>query len=201
MNGTPTFGQRVRRTALRDLTKSLLILLVATNVVTGYHYAKVALDDPRDFVQYNNTYGPFSYHEGLALGVQSQPIVPTQTVYHAGDRVAWTTNLCLSPTATVTGHAELVRLAQSGVPESVVDRRDTVVGPSVHRCGPRVGDFHIPSDALPGSYEIRRWVDIDGPVSWLRRLWPLHVNIEPMVIQVVTTVYTAPPAPAPDGAQ
>ncbi len=193
---TLTLAQQIRRTAFRDLTKALLILLVATNLVTGYHYAKVALDDPRDYAQYNSSYGPFALKDGMTTGLEAHTYGPLQSVYHAGDAVAFSTSLCLAPTTTIIGHAQLVRVAQNGVGESVLDRRDTPVTPDVNRCGPRVGDFRIPNDALPGTYEIRRWVDIDGPTSWVRRFWPLQIQIEPLVIQVVTTVFTTPPADA-----
>ena len=191
----------IKQTAFRDFTRAMLFLLVTTNLVTGYHYAKVALDDPKDFATYNGSYGPFAYREGMPIGLEAQTYGPTQTVFHAGDTVAYATLLCLSPTTTASGHAELVRVAQNGVGENIVDRHDVISSPSVHRCGPRVSAFHIPSDALPGSYEVRRWVDLDAGDSWVRRVWPLQMHFEPLVLQVVTTFYTAPSVVGQDSPQ
>ena len=194
-----------RRTAARDVLRTAVAVLSLTNLLTTAHLVKATIDDPRDFLVYNGSAGPLAYREGSqeqATGLETA-LGPQQTVFHAGDHVSWTTNLCVAPGVGITGHAMLVRVAQSGVAEQVVDRRDTTLAGDAHRCGPRVGSFRFPVDALPGSYEIRRWVDIDPPKSGhlssaVHKIWPLQVHMEPLVTQIVTTINTAPTAPTAD---
>ena len=192
-----TIGQILRRGMWRDSLKSLVILLIATNVISAYHYAWSTLSDPHYYLAYNGSFGPMAYRDGMAAAIPDiSAFGPPQTVFHAGDRVAFTTDMCRNKGVAITGHAELVRTAQNGVAQTVIDRRDTPVPATSHRCGPRLGNFRFDVDALPGSYEIRRWATVDDDGTWLRKWWPVRKDFETLVVQVVTTVYTAPLAPS-----
>ena len=193
-----TAAQRARRGAFRDSLRFAVVVLMVTNALSFYHFLRASLDDPRDFLVYNGSFGPTPFHDGMS-DPAAAPVSfgPLQSVYHAGDRVAFTTNLCVAPNVGITGHSQLVRTPQRGLPESVVDGRTTAVPPTMHRCGPRLGTFRFPVDALPGTYEVRRWVDVDGDGSLVRRLWPIRINLEPIPLELVTTVNTAPVNPGP----
>ena len=197
----------LRRIVWRDTLKASVFLLAATNALTLGHLVTATIHDPRDYLSFSGSYGPMAFHEGMQerlTGIE-QAMGATQTVFHAGDTVSWTTDLCLTPGTSITGHVVLARVAQNGVGEQVMDRRDTTIASDAHRCGPRLGSFRFPADALPGSYEIRRWIDIQPPVTgqaatfirqvaaFIRRVWPLHEHLPPLVVQVVTTVNTVPP--------
>ena len=195
-----TVARRARRGAYRDGLRFAVIVLLVTNSLSFYHFIRATLDDPRDYLAYNGSFGPLEFRADVQPVVADAGFGRPQSVFHAGDKVSWTTNLCVASGVAITGHAALVRVAQSGVAESVIDRRDTPIAADAHRCGPRIGTFRFPVDALPGTYEIRRSVSIDPPRAggWraaVRRIWPLDVPLEPLVTQLVTTVNTAPPAP------
>ncbi len=194
----PTAWQAMRASMLRDTKIAAILALLGTNAITGYKYLAATLDDPRDYIAYNGSFGPLAYLPDNKL--VSPTYGPAQSVFHAGDRVSFVTNLCVAPGVSITGRAELVRTAQSGLPETVVDRHIAEVPPSMHRCGPRVSSFEFQQDALPGTYEIRRTVAVDGETSPLRQWWPLVLKLEPLDLQIVTTLRTGPTDRSEDGA-
>ena len=180
--------QKMRRGIISDTKTGMIIFLVGCNVITGYNYMYAAMADHRDYFAYNGSFGPVAYLPADKLAAPGYG--PAQSVFHAGEKVSFVTNLCVNAGVSITGRAELVRTAQAGIPEAIIDRRVTDVPPSMHRCGPRIGSFEFPEDALPGTYEIRRTVDVDGETSTLRQWWPLRLALEPLDMQLVTT----PPA-------
>ena len=197
-----TLGQRLRRGLYRDGLRSAVSVLAVTNALTFYHLLRATMDDPRDYLTYNGSFGPLEYRGDAQPVVTESAFGKPQSVFHAGDKVSWTTILCLAPGVSIVGHAALVRVAQSGTAETQIERRDTPIAAGTHRCGPRMGSFRYPSDGLPGAYEIRRSVSIDPPATggwWgqmIRRVWPLEIQMEPLVTQLVTTVNTSPPSPS-----
>ncbi len=204
-NATPK--QRMRRRATKDGYGFAIAFLIATNLISVYHYARLALADPRDYLAYNGTTGPFALPDGALPPQAPSPVGVSRSVFHAGETAYWTTNLCLEPGVSVTGHAQLVRNRQNDTPEEMIDHRDSPVSPEMHRCGPRLGSFRFPLDALPGAYQIRRSVTIDPPrdgglAAFVRRIWPLEIQLDVLTTQVVTTINTTPaslaPAPAVD---
>ena len=182
--------KKMRRSMLRDTKNFSIVFLLATNFLTAYHYLYAAWGDPRDYVTVNSSYGPMAYVASDQLRPPSYG--PLQSIFHPGERVSYVTDLCVAPGVAITGRAQLVRPAQSGVGEAVVDGRTTDVPPSIHRCGPRVASFEFPQDALTGTYQIRRSVQVDADTSYLRWIWPLRMDLDPLVVQVVTAAKAAP---------
>lgn len=177
--------RRMATVATRDSLRATLILMMITNLLSFYHFLHAKLADPRDSMSFNASYGPFGKTD-LPVELLPPSYPPTKAVFRPGETITFVSSLCVNENVTITGHAELIRTAQDGAPEAlVVPRRDTLVPPSMHRCGPRVGTFEFPADTVPGIYEVRRWVDIEGQDPFLHWLWPLQVRIKPLVVRVV----------------
>lgn len=174
--------------SLPELRRFGWLLMASITGLACYHAARLKFYDTRDYYAYQGTVGPYEYVEVDGVASLGRPV----TTIQPGQRIAWKTDFCTGRNVSLAVDFELVRLAEAGTPEVVIDRRHSVVTPLAHRCGPAVNSWLILADSVPGVYEVRRTIVIREGVwiPFFGVMFRLAETIDP--VRVIVS-YTAQP--------
>ena len=154
---------------------ALMGVLTATSLTNS---VRLKYFEAELYFSYQGTTGPYEVIEVEGKkypGALISSILP-------GQGYGWLIEYCLDQGVSVAVRSRLVRLAQGGMPEQIVDTRVTRWTPEDHRCGPIFGGWKIPDGARPGLYEVRRTLIFrEGSMFELHRdLDAIHLSVTPI---------------------
>lgn len=125
----------------------VLAIVVAWNL--GFYFLSRA--DSIPVYNYGGTSGPFSITRGEDGNFVAGSLI---SMIKPGGIFGWKSTVCIRQGIPGLGVTELVKLSPGE--EIIINRVETVIPASGHRCGEKVVARLVPMDAPTGYYELRR---------------------------------------------